>query len=119
MITVFNTISDDYDICELLQIRFDPSVFSSSSQGWMYPDISILLPIFDPYLLTLVEGGILDGIVKYYKPQQPTCKKDEMSTISFKFVIIMFSILGFGVFLSIIILFVEKIAIRFYSPGNF
>ena len=85
----------------------------------MFPDNSILLPIFDQYFLKLVEGGVLDGIVKYYKPQQPTCKKDEMTTISFKFVIIMFSILGFGVFLSIIILFVEKIAIRFYSPGNF
>ena len=105
-----STFADGADFCKFHDVEFTAG--SNIKIGWMYPYQSILQPIFDKYLIEIMEAGIFDRVVEKYQPNQPVCEKNEIVPINIDCVAILFVILSIGIILSLFFHILENFGIN-------
>ena len=78
--------------------------------GWMFPQSSMLQPIFDHYMFQLYEKGHIHKLA--LKPDTQVCESNDLVPVNFSFVLILFVVLSLGIILSSLTLILEKLGIN-------
>ena len=82
--------------------------------GWIYPFNSMLQPLFDRHMLQLFEDGVYMRLKEAEMPQKSICNSNNLITVDFEFVILIFTILVLGIFTAIATYLLEKYGFGFY-----
>lgn len=81
--------------------------FPSLNTGYMYPNNSMLQPLFDKFWLQIDKEGVFDRIKMTYQNAFPQCVLDPFQPVNFNFVLLIFWILWIGIFVSLVIFIIE------------
>ena len=102
-------LTDNLSRCDYLQTYLPTSDFPSHAIGWLYPYDSILQPLFDKYLLELLQSGIFNKLSdSYHNVNHLDCPTEPYAKVEFSFIIVILIIFLIGVLLSLVILCLER-----------
>ena len=77
--------------------------------GWLFPNNSILIRLFNRFLLEHIQNGVIHRLQDHYFKSRTICSIDSFNSIDFHTVTALFVLLSVGVILSIITFGGEKI----------
>ena len=105
---------DNVSYCDFLEVTFESTYdIPPMRQGWIYPINSMLQPIFDQFMVEVLNAGVFDRIRTNLRPSHPICQADGMVPIDINFVSILFILLAIGVLISILLFILEKFGLNF------
>ena len=98
----------NFSKCLVLDNEITPN--ERRNVGWMFPQSSMLQPIFDHYMFQLYEKGHIHKLA--LKPDTQVCESNDLVPVNFSFVLILFVVLSLGIILSSLTLILEKLGIN-------
>ena len=114
--------ADNVSYCDFLEVSFESTYdVPQMRQGWIYPHNSMLQPIFDQFMVEVLNAGVFDRIKTNLRIPRPTCQAHGMVPIDINFVAILFVLLAIGVLISILLFILEKFGLNcdiFKTNGN-
>ena len=76
--------------------------------GWLFPNNSILRPLFDRFFMKHRENGVIAKLKREFMKNEVTCPTEPFNQIDFKTLGVLFGLLLSGILLALFTIGIEK-----------